>query len=161
MKKTLFEGFLKESVKASKQALNEESLADALAAEGDPDTELDAPDSDLVDALDAEEVQTPDNSGALENAEEVQQTIKNYQSENNEIIMGWIKKLDELVEFMNSPTHEGGIKATIDKAIQGSVFEKIKTSEARSLTRSSKEVAALSQSLRSYVNANTTEIKPK
>lgn len=161
MKKLLFAEKLRESVQRSLKAINEESLADALAAEGDEDA-LPAPDEDLVDALDAEEVETPEmDAGALGDAEAVQQTIKDYQNENNDIIMGWIKKLDEFVNFVNSPTYDGGIKASIDKAIQGSVFEKIKTSEARSLTRTAKEAAALSQALRSYVNAPSTEIKTR
>lgn len=160
MTKSLFKKFLFESVSKTKKYLREESLADALAAEGAEDEDMPAPDSDLVDAMKDEPVDTPEMEGSsLDNAEDVQQTIQNYQSENNETIMGWINKLDEFVDFVNSPEHEGGIKATIDKAIPGSVFEKIKTAEARSLTRTAKEAAAFSQSLRSYINAKTTEIK--
>ena len=55
---------------------------------------------------------------------------------------------------------EDSIKNIIERAMPGSVLEKIKKSEARRLTRVSTEAAALSQALKSYIGGVQTAEEP-
>lgn len=138
------------------ELLKEDALEDALQEET-PDEN--ASSSELVDAMSDDPVDTPDLEQQSADMKKIQHTISDFRNKNNDIIMSWINRIDEFADFLNSPTFEGGIKNTIDKGIPNSVFEKIKTSESRSLTRAAKEASSLSQSLRSYINAKTNELK--
>mgnify|MGYP003299538102 CR=1 FL=1 len=114
------------------------------ASEADPaQAELEAQMADEVDSID------PANYNREE--QKLQAHLKKRAEENNELLSQWVQTIDDFTAFVNDPAREDSIKNIIERAMPGSVLEKIKKSEARRLTRVSTEAAALSQALKSYI----------
>ena len=81
----------------------------------------------------------------------MQAHLKKRAQENNELLSQWVSTIDDFTSFVNDPNRDDSIKNIIERAMPGSVLEKIKKAEARRLTRVSTEAAALSQALKSYI----------
>lgn len=118
-----------------------ESLEDALDDVGGAG-------GDLGSALDSQISPAEDNK--IEELK-IQKQINKRNAQLNDVILGWVEKLDEFVIFINDPMNTESIKYITDSAATGSILEKIKNSEARRLTRVATECSALAQSLRSYI----------
>lgn len=127
-----------------------EALSDAL---DDVAGNADADDG-LGDALDAQISPAEDNK--IEELK-IQQAVDKRNAQINEVIVGWVKKLDEFIEFINDPMNKESIKYIVDSAAPGSILEKIKSSESRRLTKVATECSALAQSLRSYITGGVEE----
>ena len=110
--------------------------------------EFEAEMADSVDAID------PTNYNREE--KKLQAHLKKRAEENNELLSQWVQTIDDFTSFVNDPNREDSIKNIIERAMPGSVLEKIKKSEARRLTRVSTEAAALSQALKSYIGGVQT-----
>jgi hypothetical protein len=110
--------------------------------------EFEAEMADSVDAID------PANYNREE--KKLQAHLKKRAEENNELLSQWVQTIDDFTSFVNDPNREDSIKNIIERAMPGSVLEKIKKSEARRLTRVSTEAAALSQALKSYIGGIQT-----
>lgn len=102
----------------------------------------------LGDALDAQISPAEDNK--IEELK-IQQAIEKRNAQINDVIIKWVDKIDEFVEFINDPMNKESIKYIIDSAAVGSILEKIKGSESRRITRVATECSALAQSLRSFI----------
>ena len=81
----------------------------------------------------------------------LQKYIDKHNAQTNDIIIEWIKKLDDFASFVNDPTNESSIKSILDSALPGSVLEKAGKAEYRQLTKVAQAISGLSQSLRAYV----------
>jgi hypothetical protein len=147
--KNLFKESFKSVLNADLRPLNEADLEAEMqgelgAAEVDgQQAEFEAEMADSVDAID------PANYNREE--QKLQAHLKKRAEENNELLSQWVTTIDDFTSFVNDPNREDSIKNIIERAMPGSVLEKIKKSEARRLTRVSTEAAALSQALKSYI----------
>jgi hypothetical protein len=147
--KNLFKESFKSVLNAELRPLNEADLEAEMqgelgAAEVDgQQAEFEAEMADSVDAID------PANYNREE--QKLQAHLKKRAEENNELLSQWVTTIDDFTSFVNDPNREDSIKNIIERAMPGSVLEKIKKSEARRLTRVSTEAAALSQALKSYI----------
>ena len=147
--KNLFKESFKSVLNADLRPLNEAELEAEMQGElGAADVEgqqaeFEAEMADSVDAID------PANYNREE--QKLQAHLKKRAEENNELLSQWVATIDDFTSFVNDPNREDSIKNIIERAMPGSVLEKIKKSEARRLTRVSTEAAALSQALKSYI----------
>ena len=147
--KNLFKESFKTVINKSLRPINEADLAaemqGELGAEGveEGQAEFEAQMADEVDSID------PRNYNREE--QKLQAHLKKRAEENNELLSQWVATIDDFTSFVNDPNREDSIKNIIERAMPGSVLEKIKKSEARRLTRVSTEAAALSQALKSYI----------
>lgn len=147
--KNLFKESFKTVLNKSLRPINEADLATEmqgeLGAEGveEGQAEFEAQMADEVDSID------PRNYNREE--QKLQAHLKKRAEENNELLSQWVSTIDDFTSFVNDPNREDSIKNIIERAMPGSVLEKIKKSEARRLTRVSTEAAALSQALKSYI----------
>lgn len=147
--KNLFKESFKSVLNADLRPLNEADLEAEMQGElGAADVEgqqaeFEAEMADSVDAID------PANYNREE--QKLQAHLKKRAEENNELLSQWVATIDDFTSFVNDPNREDSIKNIIERAMPGSVLEKIKKSEARRLTRVSTEAAALSQALKSYI----------
>lgn len=147
--KNLFKESFRNVLNADLHPLNEADLEaemqgelGAAEVEGQQ-AEFEAEMADSVDAID------PANYNREE--KKLQAHLKKRAEENNELLSQWVQTIDDFTSFVNDPNREDSIKNIIERAMPGSVLEKIKKSEARRLTRVSTEAAALSQALKSYI----------
>ena len=147
--KNLFKESFKNVINKSLRPINEADLADEMqgelgaAAVEEGQAEFEAQMADEVDSID------PRNYNREE--QKLQAHLKKRAEENNELLSQWVATIDDFTSFVNDPNREDSIKNIIERAMPGSVLEKIKKSEARRLTRVSTEAAALSQALKSYI----------
>lgn len=147
--KNLFEESFKNVLNKTLRPINEADLADEMqgelgaAAVEEGQAEFEAQMADEVDSID------PRNYNREE--QKLQAHLKKRAEENNELLSQWVSTIDDFTSFVNDPNREDSIKNIIERAMPGSVLEKIKKSEARRLTRVSTEAAALSQALKSYI----------
>lgn len=143
--KESFKSILNKELRPINEAdLEEEMQGELGAAEADPSqSEFEAQMADDVDGID------PANYNREE--QKLQAHLKKRAEENNELLSQWVTTIDDFTSFVNDPNREDSIKNIIERAMPGSVLEKIKKSEARRLTRVSTEAAALSQALKSYI----------
>lgn len=147
--KNLFKESFKNVLDKSLRPINEADLADEMqgelgaAAVEEGQAEFEAQMADEVDSID------PRNYNREE--QKLQAHLKKRAEENNELLSQWVSTIDDFTSFVNDPNREDSIKNIIERAMPGSVLEKIKKSEARRLTRVSTEAAALSQALKSYI----------
>lgn len=158
MLKDLFKRSLRRETRRSIQKIVTEAkqIKEALGDTLD-DISTTAGDSSLGDALDG---QVSAGSAAADNkAEElkIQQAVNKRNAQINDVIVGWVEKLDEFVSFINDPMNTDSIKYITDAAAPGSILEKVKSSEARRLTKVATECSALAQSLRSYITGGVDE----
>ena len=147
--KNLFKESFRNALNADLRPLNEADLEAEMQGElgasevEGQQAEFEAEMADSVDAID------PANYNREE--QKLQAHLKKRAEENNELLSQWVQTIDDFTSFVNDPNREDSIKNIIERAMPGSVLEKIKKSEARRLTRVSTEAAALSQALKSYI----------
>ena len=149
MARNLFKESFKSILDNTLHPINEADLAEEMqgdlgaqdvnAAQGDFEAQM----ADDVDSID------PHNYNREE--QKLQAHLKKRAEENNELLSQWVSTIDDFTSFVNDPNREDSIKNIIERAMPGSVLEKIKKAEARRLTRVSTEAAALSQALKSYI----------
>lgn len=159
MRRNLFKESFKKSLVKSVKAINE-SPANNLETElsGDLGAEaVSVADASFEDALEAEQDKIDPNAYNKEE-KRLQNHLKKRAQENNELLSQWVATIDDFTSFVNDPNREDSIKNIIERAMPGSVLEKIKKSEARRLTRVSTEAAALSQALKSYIGGVSSEV---
>ena len=156
--KNLFKESFRNALNADLRPLNEADLEAEMQGElgaGEVEgqqAEFEAEMADSVDAID------PANYNREE--QKLQAHLKKRAEENNELLSQWVQTIDDFTSFVNDPNREDSIKNIIERAMPGSVLEKIKKSEARRLTRVSTEAAALSQALKSYIGGVQTAEEP-
>lgn len=150
MKKlNLFKESFKSILNKELRPVNEADLEQEMQGElGAGSTEAGQADFEAQMAADVDAID-PANYNREE--QKLQAHLKKRAEENNELLSQWVETIDDFTSFVNDPNREDSIKNIIERAMPGSVLEKIKKSEARRLTRVSTEAAALSQALKSYI----------
>lgn len=161
-----FEKFFKESVKTAiygRQTLNEadDALEAGLSADLDGSEEMPSEAStDAEGQLESElsdDVSTFDPEAEDRYNQKYIQHMEHRIGQINMLLSGWADRIDEFVEFINDPDHDQGIRNILNSAISGTALEKIKVSELKTITKIAADAASLSQSLRSYIGAITTD----
>lgn len=152
MSKNLFESAFKSTLRKRIKELNENTLEEELGG-GDlgADDDLATQMANDVDAVDPEEARKQQDAN---DAIEIQDKIAQKIEQDNEILSDWVDKLDTFLKFVNDPAAQGSIRSVIDNSIEGSVFQKIKTSENRRITRVATEVAGFCEAIKSYIGSS-------
>lgn len=153
MSKNLFESAFKRTLHKRIKELNENTLEEELGGDADfgADDDLATQMANDVDAVDPQEARKQqDASDAIEIQDKIAQKIE----QDNEILSDWVDKLDTFLKFVNDPAAQGSIRSVIDNSIEGSVFQKIKTSENRRITRVATEVAGFCEAIKSYIGSS-------
>lgn len=153
MSKNLFESAFKRTLHKRIKELNENTLEEELGGDGDlgVDDDLATQMANDVDAVDPEEARKQQDAN---DAIEIQDKIAQKIEQDNEILSDWVDKLDTFLKFVNDPAAQGSIRSVIDNSIEGSVFQKIKTSENRRITRVATEVAGFCEAIKSYIGSS-------
>lgn len=153
MSKNLFESAFKRTLHKRIKELNENTLEEELGGDADfgADDDLATQMANDVDAVDPQEARKQqDASDAIEIQDKIAQKIE----QDNEILSDWVDRLDTFLKFVNDPAAQGSIRSVIDNSIEGSVFQKIKTSENRRITRVATEVAGFCEAIKSYIGSS-------
>lgn len=153
MSKNLFESAFKRTLHKRIKELNENTLEEELGGDADfgVDDDLATQMANDVDAVDPQEARKQqDASDAIEIQDKIAQKIE----QDNEILSDWVDRLDTFLKFVNDPAAQGSIRSVIDNSIEGSVFQKIKTSENRRITRVATEVAGFCEAIKSYIGSS-------
>ena len=155
MARNLFKESFKAALDKTLRPVNEADLAEEM--QGDLGAAaVDPAQADFESTL-ADDVNSIDPNKYNREEQRLQAHLKQRAQENNELLSQWVATIDDFTSFVNDPNRDDSIKNIIERAMPGSVLEKIKKSEARRLTRVSTEAAALSQALKSYIGGITTE----
>lgn len=155
MSKNLFQRAVARNITNRLKELNENTLEDELGAEGG---EMSMDGDDLAGQME-NDVETVDPNEARQqqdasDAVEIQDKIAQKIEQDNDILSGWVDKLETFLRFVNDPSENGSIRSVIDGSIEGSVFQKIKTSENRRITRVATEVAGFCEAIKSYIGSS-------
>ena len=154
MARNLFKESFKTILHNDLRVINEADLADEM--QGDLGAEdIDAAQAEFESQL-ADDVNSIDPNKYNREEQRLQAHLKQRAQENNELLSQWVATIDDFTAFVNDPNRDDSIKNIIERAMPGSVLEKIKKAEARRLTRVSTEAAALSQALKSYIGGVQT-----
>lgn len=74
-------------------------------------------------------------------------------------VQGWVAKLDEMTEFLNS-TDPQSIQSQLASATPKSLFDSIRIGESKKISRVSMDIASLSEMLKGYLaGANDPKYK--
>ena len=149
MARNLFKESFKATLDKTLRPVNEADLAKEMQGELGAEN-IDTAQAEFESQL-ADDVDSIDPSKYNREEQRLQAHLKKRAQENNELLSQWVSTIDDFTSFVNDPNRDDSIKNIIERAIPGSVLEKIKKSEARRLTRVSTEAAALSQALKSYI----------
>lgn len=159
MARNLFKESFTKILKKSLNQLNEapaDRMETELADEALGADTATAAEASFEDALAAEQDKIDPESYNKEERR-LQNHLQQRAKENNELLSQWVATIDDFTSFVNDPNREDSIKNIIERAMPGSVLEKIKKSEARRLTRVSTEAAALSQALKAHIGGVSSE----
>jgi hypothetical protein len=104
--------------------------------------------SDAAD-LGASDISPEDRQFLQHAAQREMQMIKNLQS--------WIVQLDGMVDYLNG-TDGNSIQMQLKKAVADTIFDKMRTSEAKKIARVAKEISALAETFKGYL---ATSNEPK
>jgi hypothetical protein len=66
-----------------------------------------------------------------------------------ESLNGWITELDKMVDYLNG-TDANSIQIQLKKAVPDTIFDKMRTSEAKKIARVAKEISALAETFKGY-----------
>lgn len=149
MARNLFKESFKTVLNKALHPVNEADLAQEMQGDLGVDN-VDAGQADFEQQM-ADEADSIDPRNYNREEQKLQAHLKKRAEENNELLSQWVATIDDFTSFVNDPNREDSIKNIIERAMPGSVLEKIKKAEARRLTRVSTEAAALSQALKSYI----------
>lgn len=61
----------------------------------------------------------------------------------------WISKLDEMVDYLNG-TGPNSMQMKLKRAVPDTIFDKMRTSEAKKIARVAKEISALAETFKGY-----------
>lgn len=132
---TKFENrFFKVLSEADEDLTDAEAFEDALDAETDPG-EFDAETPDIADADDA--------------AMRAAQASSDLALQMKQELEGWVSEMDAFLQKLNG--QEGSIQSVLANAEADTIFDRMKQSEQRKITRVATELASLAESFRGYL----------
>lgn len=97
------------------------------------------------------------NDAALAASQQLADTITAQNGVMINQLKDWISRIDEFVDFLNS-TEGDSIQVALAKSIPDTLFDKIRIAESKKISRSAVDLAALSETFKSYV---TNSLDPK
>ena len=62
----------------------------------------------------------------------------------------WVEKLDSIVDFLNG-TDDNSIQMQLKHSVADTIFDKMRTSEAKKIARVAKEISALAETFKGYL----------
>lgn len=114
-----------------------------------------AMEASLDDDTNPEEFDTQTPSPEADSLVQQASQIKTQQaSEMKQQLEEWISRCTEFVEFLNG-TNPGSIQHTLSQSEPDTIFDSMKQSEARKISRVATELASLSESFKGYVAQST------
>ena len=132
---TKFENrFFKVLSEADEDLTDAEAFEDALDADTDP-AEFDAETPDIADADDA--------------AMRAAQASSDLALQMKQELEGWVSEMDSFLQKLNG--QEGSIQSVLANAEADTIFDRMKQSEQRKITRVATELASLAESFRGYL----------
>jgi hypothetical protein len=115
------------------QAANNVAQAETDFAAGDEDAQTADTGADI----------SPEDRQMLQHAAQKEaKMIKNLQS--------WIVQLDGMVDYLNG-TEGNSIQMQLKQAVPDTIFDKMRTSEAKKIARVAKEISALAETFKGYL----------
>ena len=119
------------------------------------DEERAAMEASLDDGTDPGEFDTEAPSPEADSLVQKASQIKTQQAqEMKQQLEEWINRCTEFVEFLNG-TNPGSIQHTLSQSEPDTIFDSMKQSEARKISRVATELASLSESFKGYVAQST------
>ena len=114
-----------------------------------------AMEASLDDDTNPEEFDTEAPSPEADSLVQQASQIKTQQAaEMKQQLEEWISRCSEFVEFLNG-TNPGSIQHTLSQSEPDTIFDSMKQSEARKISRVATELASLSESFKGYVAQST------
>ena len=132
---TKFENrFFKVLSEADEDLTDAEAFEDALDADTDP-AEFDA--------------ETPDPADTDDAAMRAAQASSDLALQMKQELEGWVTEMDTFLQKLNG--QEGSIQSVLANAEADTIFDRMKQSEQRKITRVATELASLAESFRGYL----------
>jgi hypothetical protein len=115
------------------------------------DVDREAMEASLDDGTDAGEFDTqmPDPEEADDAAMRAAQATSDLASEMRQELEGWVSEMDAFLHKLNG--QEGSIQSVLASAESDTIFDRMKQSEQRKITRVATELASLTESFRGYL----------
>lgn len=115
------------------------------------DVDREAMEASLDDGTDAGEfdAQMPDPAEADDAAMRAAQATSDLASQMRQELEGWVSEMDAFLHKLNG--QEGSIQSVLASAESDTIFDRMKQSEQRKITRVATELASLTESFRGYL----------
>ena len=96
----------------------------------------------------------------IQNVNQLQQDLQNQKATQMvSVLKQWIDRISEFKEFLNG-TDENSIDSTLAKAVPDTLFDKIKTSEAKRIARVAADLSSFEEILKGHMaNSNNPNLK--
>ena len=96
----------------------------------------------------------------IQNVNQLQQDLQNQKATQMvSVLKQWIDRISEFKEFLNG-TDENSINSTLAKAVPDTLFDKIKTSEAKRIARVAADLSSFEEILKGHMaNSNNPNLK--
>ena len=96
----------------------------------------------------------------IQNVNQVQQDLQNQKATQMiSVLKQWIDRISEFKEFLIG-TDENSINSTLAKAVPDTLFDKIKTSEAKRIARVAADLSSFEEILKGHMaNSNNPNLK--
>ena len=95
---------------------------------------------------------TDDLGASMNDAKEIEILKHGAQREMQMVrdLTSWVEKLDGMVEFLNGTGAES-IQMHLKRSVADTLFDKMRTSEAKKIARVAKEISALAETFKGYL----------
>ena len=113
--------------------------------------DLEAMEATLDDDVSADEfgAETPDVSDVDSSAMAAAQATSDLAAKMQQELEGWVSEMDNFLHKLNG--QEGSIQSVLANAEADTIFDRMKQSEQRKITRVATELASLTESFRGYL----------
>lgn len=129
------QGLVKEADELSTKPIGDISDQEAMQSTLDPGTE--------TSEMGADSVMDPEDEKLLKYA-------ATREMEMIKSLTGWVTELDNMVEYLNG-TNPQSIQMILKKAVPDTIFDKMRSSEAKKIARVAKEISALAETFKGYL----------
>lgn len=139
------------------QDLKKASMTDEEAMKTTLDDNSSPEDFDID--LDVKETVTNPNDKALRASQDLMNVVSGQNAQMITTLENWITQIDNFVDFLNG-NNENSIQTSLANCIPDTIFDKIRIAEAKKISRSAVDLAALAETFRSYkISANDPKYK--
>ena len=129
----------------------EKRFLKVLSEAGVENPDLEAMEATLDDDVTADEfgAETPDVSDVDSSAMAAAQASSDLAAKMQQELEGWVSEMDSFLHKLNG--QEGSIQSVLANAEADTIFDRMKQSEQRKITRVATELASLTESFRGYL----------